>query len=136
MIMKKENWEIFDKWNKVKKHIDKKDNWNLYVRNREIWYINIWKNIWYESNWKWDLFKRPVLILKIVWNMLFSVSLTTKWKDSKFYYKLNYKYFKKKSFITLSQAKIIDKKRLIEKIWQIDKEDFVEIKNRLKSILF
>jgi len=63
----------------------------------------MWQNIWFESNWKWDNFKRPVLILKRIWTMFLIVSMTTKWiwKENKFYYKLWNKYFNKNSFITL-----------------------------------
>jgi mRNA-degrading endonuclease toxin of MazEF toxin-antitoxin module len=96
----------------------------------------MWKNIWFESNWKWHNFKRPVLILKRIWTMFLIVSMTTKWiwKENKFYYKLNNKYFNKISFITLSQFKTIDKKRFIDKIWKINEEDFLEIKNKIKKL--
>jgi len=124
----------FDNWNEIKKKINK-NNRKFYVRPREIWYINIWKNIWFESNWKWFNFKRPIIVLKKVWAMFFVASMTTKWKENNFYYKLDKKYFNKDSFISLSQVKIIDQKRFIEKIWKINTEDFLNIKNKLKELL-
>ena len=45
-------------------------------------------------------------------------------------------YFNKNSFLTFSQFRTIDKKRFIEKIWKINKEDFLDIKKELKNIIF
>lgn len=118
--------EIFDKWNERKKEIETY-NKITYPKHREIWYIFIWKNIWFESNWKWIDFKRPVLILNRIWTMFLIASMTTKWKCNKFYHKIDEKYFEKESFITLSQFKTIDKKRFIEKIWRIDEVEFGEL---------
>jgi len=128
--------EEFLKWNDVKIWIDESNRREFYINTREVWNVNLGKNIGYESYWKWDFFTRPVLVIKIVWSVIFVASMTTAWKDNKFYYKLNNKYFLKDSFITLSQVKILDKKRFIDRIWKIDTSDFIEIKNRLKQILF
>jgi hypothetical protein len=107
---------------------------NIFPKHKEIWYISMWKNIWFESNWKWKDFKRPILVLKRIWTIFLVVSMTTKWKDNKFYHKLDEKYFKKESFVTLSQFKTIDKKRFIEKIWKLDDVDFLKIKNEIKKL--
>ncbi len=128
--------EKFNKWCKVKKKVDKKILKNFYVKQQEVWYIYNWKNIWYESNWKWDDFKRPVLVLKKVWSLFFVALMTTKWKDNSFYYKLDKSYFWKDSFVSLSQVKIIDKKRFINEIWKISWNDFKNIKKELQKILF
>ncbi len=125
--------EIFDLWNDLKKYIDSKGK-NVYPKHREVWYISLWKNIWFESNWKWEEFKRPVLVLNRIWAVYLIVSMTTKWKDSEFYYKLDERYFNKISFVTLSQFKTIDKKRFIKKIWKINEIDFIEIKRRIKHL--
>ena len=131
-----QNYNEFDSWNLVKQDINKKDNKNfLHVKTKEIRYINMWKNIWFESNWKNNNFKRPVLVLKIVWSLVFIVSMTTKWKDNRFYYKLNNKYFWKDSYLTLSQVKTQDKKRFIQRIWKIDTDEFIKIKENLKQLL-
>ena len=134
--MIKESEKLFNNWNLIKQNIDFKKRNNFYIRPREVWYINIWKNIWFESNWKSFNFKRPVLVIKNIWTMIFVLSMTTKWKDNKFYYKLNHKYFNKNSYITMSQFKTVDSKRFIEKIWKINKEDFLDIKKELKNIIF
>jgi len=76
------------------------------------------------------------LVLKKVWNLFFVVSMTTKWKDGKFYYKLDDSYFNKKSYLLLSQVTVVDKKRFLEYLWSITITDFVEIKKELQNILF
>jgi mRNA-degrading endonuclease toxin of MazEF toxin-antitoxin module len=124
-------------WNFIKTWIELKERRRFFINSREVWNIYIWKNIWYESFWKWDFFTRPVLVIKIVGSMVFAVSMTTNWKDNnKFYYKLDDKYFNKSSYITLSQVKILDKKRFINKIWMIEEPEFEEIKKELKNVLF
>ncbi|MDD2908025.1 MAG: type II toxin-antitoxin system PemK/MazF family toxin [Candidatus Gracilibacteria bacterium] len=125
--------EIFDKWNDLKKEIDLK-NKNIYPKHREIWYISLGKNIGFESNGKGEEFKRPVLVINRIGTIYLIVSMTTKGKDSEFYYKLDESYFNKISFITLSQFKTIDKKRFIKKIGKINEVDFLEIKKRIKHL--
>ncbi len=125
------------KWTNIKINIEEFKRKDFYINTREVWNINLWQNIWYESYWKWDFFIRPVLVIKIVWSVIFVATMTTNWKDdNKFYFKLDNRYFNKKSYITLSQVRILDKKRFIEKIWKIDTSDFIEIKKNLKQILF
>lgn len=129
--------EKFDNWNKVKQGIHLGCNPNLFVNQREVWYISNWENIWTESNWKWYDFRRPVLVLKKVWNLFFIVSMTTKWKiNNRFYYNLDESYFWKKSDVILSQVKVVDKKRFLEYVWEISWEDFCKIKKELKNLLF
>ncbi len=123
----------FDNWNIKKKEINSSIK-ITYPKHREVWYISIWKNIWFESYWKWENFKRPVLVLARIWTMFLVVSMTTKWKDNKFYYKIDKNTFNRDSFITLSQIKSVDKKRFIIKIWKIEEQDFQKIKNRIKKL--
>jgi len=127
----------FDKWNKLKQKLDCKENLSFIPSVWEVWYISIGINIWSESLWKGEFFKRPVLIIKKLWNMFFCVSMTTKWKDNNiFYSKIDNKYFNKSSYIIKSQIKTIDKKRCIKKIWKLSNRDFYEIKKELREFLF
>ena len=133
--------EKFDKWNADKKELDKLDYEKFYVKSRDIYFTKMWINIGFEENWKKD-FLRPVLVLKKVWNLFFTVALTSQWKDNNyFYYKFNNislknPKYKDSSYAILSQVKIMDKKRFFEHAWSIWKEDFNEIKKRLKQVLF
>jgi mRNA interferase MazF len=55
----------FDEWNNIKKDINnKKTNKNLFFHEREVWWVNLGKNIGVEANGKNEIFERPVLIIK------------------------------------------------------------------------
>lgn len=132
----------FDDWNDNKKAIHF-NLWNeLFINVRDIWFVKLWVNIWFEENWKKE-FKRPVLVLKKVWNLFFVVPLTSKWKiENKFYHKLKTSVFNEKnqkhkdeSFCILSQVKVIDKKRFDEHIWYVWKNEILEIKEKLRDLL-
>jgi hypothetical protein len=114
----------------------------FYVNIRDIYFTKMWINIGFEENWKKD-FLRPVLVLKKIWNLFFTVALTSKWKDNNsFYYKLNTvkfndenKKYKDSSYCILSQVKVMDKKRFTDKIWYVKSEEFKIIKEKLKEFL-
>lgn len=131
----------FDEWNDNKKEIHKKEYEDFYVNVREIWFTKMWINVWFEENWKSE-FLRPVLVLKKVWNLFFTVALTSQGKENNyFYYKFNEIFlknpkYKNSSYAILSQVKVMDKKRFFENVWNISEKDFSEIKKRLKQILF
>jgi len=123
----------FDKWNNKKKKINSTKQ-KFYVKQREIWSVNMWKNVWFEEDWKWDDFERPVLVLKKIWIMYLCVSMTTQWKNNDFYYKLQDT--EELSFIILSQAKLFDLKRFHYKIRTVAKNEFLEVQKRLKTLWF
>jgi mRNA interferase MazF len=123
---------IFNNWNKLKQKIHNLDQKTFYVKQREVWYINMWVNIWAEENGKKDDFRRPVLVLKKIWSLYLCIAMTTKWKDNNFFY---HKY-KENSYIILSQTKTIDRKRFLDKIDVINKEEFTKITKKLKTMWF
>jgi len=133
----------FDKWNEEKKKLEKEKNEDFYVNVREIWFTKMWINLGFEENGKSE-FLRPVLVLKKVWNLFFTVALTSKWKNNNFYYykinnlilsEKNNKYINS-SYCILSQVKVIDKKRFTQNIWIISEGDFKNIQKKLKTLLF
>jgi len=134
--------EKFDKWNIEKKEIHQKRDENFYVNIREIWFTKMWINIGFEENWKKN-FLRPVLILKKVWNLFFTVALTSQWKDNNyFYYKFKTaefneenKKYENSSYCILSQVRIMDKKRFTEKMWYIKNSEFKILKEKLRDFL-
>jgi mRNA-degrading endonuclease toxin of MazEF toxin-antitoxin module len=58
--------------------------------------------------------------------------MTSKGKDENYFY---YK-FKNNSYVILSQVKSIDRKRFLDKYETMDKQNFKEIKKRLKTMWF
>jgi len=123
----------FNSWNELKKEVNSKKQ-KFYVKQREVWSVKMWKNVWFEEDWKWEDFERPVLVLKKIWIMYLCISMTTQWKDNDFYYKLLDT--QESSYIILSQAKLFDLKRFHYKIRTVSKNEFLDIQKRLKTLWF
>ena len=122
----------FDQRNSQKKILDKKFS-TVKFKERDIFFIKMWKNIRYEQNGKWPNFLRPVLILKKFNDDIFwRVALTTKWKESKYYHSFSMN--SKQQYAILSQIRLYDKNRLYSKIWMINQNDFSQIKEKIKSM--
>jgi mRNA interferase MazF len=133
--------EVFDAWNHEKKAIHNDGvSRTYYVNEREIWFVKMGKNIGFEENGK-EQFLRPVLVVKKVGNLFFTVALTSKGKNNSFYHKLesieldNPKY-QDSSFAILSQVKVMDKKRFYEKAGIVPTEEFNRVKQKIKTLLF
>lgn len=132
----------FDVWNLEKKKIHYADNPKFYVNKREIWYTKMGQNIGFEEDGK-ESFLRPVLVLKKVGNLFFTVALTSNGKDNhRFYHKFqgaffneNNQTYKDRSYVILSQVKIMDKKRFTEKMGKVETTEFESLKQKLKVLL-
>lgn len=107
----------------------------MYFREREIRSAQLGVNVGNEEDGKGRRFSRPVLIIKRVGSVLFVAPMTTGGKDNRYYYTLPDHYFGKTSRIMLSQARHIDKKRLTDKIGVVSKDDFIQIKKKLRDLL-
>ncbi len=123
----------FDKWNEEKQRIDKKDS-TVFFKERDIFFLKAGKNIGFEQNGKWEKFARPFIVIKKFNNNIFwGIPLSTKEKKWKYYHSFLLKNTKQTAI--LSQFKIIDSKRLLDKIGMIDKENFDIIKQKIKNLL-
>lgn len=123
----------YDQWNEIKKFINKNSN-NVFFKERDIFYLKMWKNVWYEQNWKWEHFVRPVIILKKFNNYLFwAIPLTTQVKNWKYYHNFEFNWITQTAI--LSQIKLFDSKRLMEKKWMLWKIEFLQIKEKVKGLL-
>ena len=127
----------YNNWNEIKITIE---NENIIVgfKERDIFYMNMGKNIGFEQDGKGENFVRPVVIIKgFNKNMFFGIPLSTKIKEGKFYYKFQFQ--KKdelvKNIALLSQMRLFSTKRLLNKIGVISKEDFESLKNEFKSLI-
>lgn len=124
----------FKQWWIKKENVHKKNN-SIYPKEREIWFVHRWINIWYESDWKW-WFLRPVIVVKKIWSLFFFVTLTTKHKNNNFHYLLKDVDFDVQSSVMLSQWRIIDSKRFSHNIWRVGKKEFTKIKNLMNKMYF
>ncbi len=133
----------YDNWNYEKQALHFWEHDEFYVNPREIRFTKMGINIGYEECGKKE-FRRPVLVIKKVWNLFFTVAMTTKWKTNHpFYHKVvqaefneNNQSNKDNAYIILSQVKVMDKKRFTEKMGIVNQEEFSDIKKKLKTMLF
>lgn len=123
----------FDKWNEKKKEIDWFQS-NIYFNQWDIWWCSLWKNIKSESFWKWDNFRRPVLVLKKLSSDTFiGIPLSTKIKNWTWFCDCDLQWIKRTAL--LYQIRMLHKNRLWIKIWQLDEKDFSKIKKSLADLL-
>ena len=127
----------YNNWNEIKISIEY-ENIIVGFKERDIFYMNMGKNIGFEQDGKGENFVRPVVIIKgFNKNMFFGIPLSTKMKEGKFYYKFR---FQKKDELVenialLSQMRLFSTKRLLNKIGVIYKKDFIKMKNEFKSLI-
>lgn len=126
---------IFDIWNKQKKIIDQQRQ-QIFFKERDVFFISMWKNIWWEQDGKWNNFVRPVIIIKSFTNTLFWwIAITTKEKQWIYYHTFDLQYDKGNRVAILSQIRLYDAKRLISKIGTISIQDFWKIRKKLTEFL-
>ncbi|MEI6528427.1 MAG: type II toxin-antitoxin system PemK/MazF family toxin [bacterium] len=124
----------FDKWNESKKVIHHK-NEDKFYHEREVWWCSLGINIGFEQDGKGEEFSRPILIIKgFSKNVFLCVPLTTKLKQGKFYQDIDLgdKIIRK---VILSQIRLIDSKRLENKICTIDELQFQTIKQKITRLI-
>ncbi len=134
------NKKVFEALNIEKQAIHASKQERFFVNAREIWFVKMGQNIGYEENGK-DKFLRPVLVLKKVGNMFFTVALTSRGKNSHpFYYKfkdiqLHNPRYADSSYAIMSQARVMDKRIFFEYAGNISSEEFEVIKQKLRTLL-
>jgi mRNA interferase MazF len=123
----------YDEWNKIKKQIDSKTKISI-PKEREVYWASIGENIGFEQNGKSKFFTRPVLVLKrFNKNIFFGIPLSTQIKDGNFFF--TFRLNDKQSNALLVQGKLFDIKRLEKKIGMISKDEFSDLKIKLKELL-
>ncbi len=121
-------------WSPLKSKINNFSGCPIGFKERQIWYASIGENIEFEEDGKGKKFDRPVLILKVFSKRLcLIIPLTTKNNLGKFYFSFNGNTGKISTAI-LSQIKTIDSVRLHYKIGNINQEDFLKLKEKLRKL--
>jgi mRNA interferase MazF len=120
----------FHKWSLIKQSIHSRSKRPFY-HEREIWWCSMGVNIGFEQDGKGRNFTRPILIMKgFSKQVLLCVPLTTQLKQGKYYHDIFLDDNISRQVI-LSQIKLIDSKRLLEKITKIDERQFLDIKKAI-----
>jgi mRNA interferase MazF len=123
----------FDTWNELKKEINTAEG-KLY-KERDIWWCQLGINVGFEQDGTGKSYERPVVVLRgFSKSVCLVVPLTTSTKENKYHVSLG-EISEKPAFAIISQVRLIDTKRFIDKIGMLGKEKFAELKNAVKAIL-
>ncbi len=129
-----DNSARLDKWNAVKKRIDSNQT-KQGVEIQRIYWTKIGQNVGSEVFGKGENFARPVLVISAFYNGTFlGVPLTSKIQNKRG--RLYYKFMDNKGKMQtalLGQMKIFDIKRIGAYLSRIDDENFVKLKEKIKS---
>jgi len=123
----------FKTWHKKKECIHEKTQ-RVYFHEREIWWCSVGVNIGFEQDGKGERFARPVIIFKKFNKEVFwAIPLSTKIKRNRFYV----------SFLAddeiervaiISQLRLIDAKRLLDKLGVVREKDYGKIQKAIINL--
>lgn len=123
----------FDTWNSHKKAIN--DSGGKLYSERDIWWCSLGVNVGFEQDGTGKSYERPVVVLRgFSRAVCLVVPLTTSTKENKYHVALG-EVDDKPAAAIISQVRLVDTKRFIDKIGMLDKEKFAEIKNAVKGLL-
>jgi mRNA interferase MazF len=124
----------FDTWNDQKKDIHKLGKKKLY-RSRDIWWCNLGINIGFEQDGTGEKNGRPVLILKgLSQDICLVVPLTT--SSKKHFMRIDLGRLEdKNSSAIISQIRVVDTKRFVNKMGKLRKDKFEEIRKAVKNLI-
>jgi len=121
-------------WHKLKRKIHDDPSVPAGYKEREVWWLCLGHNVGFEEDGKGDNFNRPVLIVKGFSKRLFwGIPLSTTGKRGPYYHPLVIN--GTVSVALLSQLRVFDTKRLINKTGMLGQKDFAEIKLKLIDYL-
>ena len=122
----------FDQWNTEKKRAHA-EHPRLYTV-REVWWCSLGVNIGSEQDGSGQLFLRPVVIVRSFGpDTCVVIPLTTSERKHPLRVPVGDIQEKKASAI-LSQMRVIDTRRLVEKIGFLDKEIFMELRKAVRNL--
>lgn len=120
----------FDQWNNIKKSTDK-IKIEIKIRTGEIRWCRLGINIGKEIIGKGKTFRRPVLILKkFSGDVFLGLPLTTRDHAGDWYYAIKHNSTADniERSVILNQARVLDGKRLEEKLFEISETELENIK--------
>lgn len=123
----------FDSWNIKKKELNTKQP-NFY-RARDIRWCSLGINIGFEEDGTSEKYRRPVLVIKgFSLNVCLIVPLTTSKKENPYHVSVGV-IDNREAFAILSQIRLIDTKRLHDRLAILDQKKFKEIRKALRNLI-
>lgn len=124
----------FDEWNKHKKETNAREDVLLY-HERDVRWCRLGTNVGFEQDGTGADHSRPVLILKAFSrSVCLVIPLTTSTKQNPYHVSVGVIGNRSASAI-ISQLRLIDTKRLDQKIATLDKQVFENVRKAVKGIL-
>ncbi|MEI7720013.1 MAG: type II toxin-antitoxin system PemK/MazF family toxin [bacterium] len=124
----------YTKWHTKKSEIEHNDDTRVFFHEREVWWCSVGSNVGFEQDGKGQAFARPVLIFKKFNKEVFwALPLSTKVKTTKFYASVRLGDGVDRVAI-VSQLRLTDAKRLIDKIGVIDEVNYMEIQKTVINL--
>lgn len=123
--------KTLQEWFKIKISLWKKDNPTVFKQG-EIWWCSLGMNLGEEIFGKGVKFTRPILVFrKFTSNSFLGLPLTKQEKQGTWYVEITI--HGAKNWVMLNQARVLDKKRLVDRIGTLDganlkkvREDFLK----------
>jgi mRNA-degrading endonuclease toxin of MazEF toxin-antitoxin module len=124
----------FDRWNELKKQVDAAESLPLY-HAREIWWAHLGVNVGYEQDGTGPSYERPILIIRgFSPHVCLVVPPTTSKKRDRFYITVGSVEGKSAAAI-VSQIRLIDTRRLINKVGTLERSHFDPIRKAARKLL-
>ena len=124
----------YGEWHKKKTDIEHSNDMRVFFHEREVWWCSLGANVGFEQDGKGGKFARPVLVFKKFNKEVFwALPLSTRIKKSKFYANLDLGDGISRVAI-ISQLRLIDGKRLIDKIGVIDESNYEDIQKAVINL--
>ena len=123
----------FDHWNKLKKNVN--DNESKVYKERDIWWCSLGVNIGFEQDGTGKSYERPVVVLRgFSRPVCLIVPLTTSTKENKYHVALG-EVDGKPAAAIISQIRLVDTRRFVDKVGMLEKSKFTELKNVVRDLL-
>lgn len=124
----------YGEWHKKKTNIEHSNDVRVFFHEREVWWCSLGANVGFEQDGKGGKFARPVLVFKKFNKEVFwALPLSTRIKKSKFYANVDLCDDIPRVAI-ISQLRLIDGKRLIDKIGIIDESNYKDIQKAVINL--
>lgn len=123
----------FELWNRQKQQLEMRQP-TLFFREGEIWWASLGINVVVEICGKGEHFNRPVLILKkLSRESCIVLPLTSKKKQGSWFREVYL--LGEKRWVLLHQIRLISVQCLQREAGLLSKEDFINVKKKLKTLL-
>jgi mRNA-degrading endonuclease toxin of MazEF toxin-antitoxin module len=123
----------FDSWNTRKKELN--EGQPHFYRTRDIRWCSLGINIGFEQDGTSKAYCRPVLIIKgFSLHVCLVIPLTTSTKENPYHISVGI-VGEREAFVILSQIRLIDTKRLQERLTILDQKKFEEIRKAIRNLI-